>query len=35
MPTVKGQKFPYTASGKKAATKARKKSKPKSKKRGR
>ena len=26
---VKGQKFPYTSSGKKAAAKARKKSKPK------
>jgi hypothetical protein len=29
MPTVKGQKFPYTSSGKKAAVKARKKAKPK------
>jgi len=33
MPMVKGQKFPYTSSGKKAAAKARKK-KVKSKKRG-
>ena len=35
MPMVKGQKFPYTASGKKAAATARKKGKSKSKKRGR
>jgi hypothetical protein len=29
MPMVKGQKFPYTARGKKAAAKAKKKAKPK------
>jgi len=34
MPMVKGQKFPYTSSGQKAAAKARKKAKPKNKKRG-
>tara|TARA_Y100001938_G_scaffold88295_1_gene121026 strand:- start:22311 stop:22418 length:108 start_codon:yes stop_codon:yes gene_type:complete len=35
MPMVGGKKYPYTAKGKKAATKAKNKAKPKSKKRGR